>query len=833
VRAKAEPVDPDHWRQIERIYQLALDRPPHEREVFLDSECHGDERLRLELELLLRRTLSAESFLTEPAVEIAAQSIGDAAPAVLPDQIGRYRVTGKLGEGGMGVVYEAVDDRLGRPLALKVIRRETIDNYVARERFWREARLAARISHPHICQIYEVGETDDQLFMTMERLDGESLSVRLDRGAVPLAEAVRIGLEVLGALDSLHACGIVHRDLKPSNIFLTRHGVKLLDFGLARPFVEEVGETNRPLTEPGLIVGTPKYMAPEQLQDGVIDARTDVFTTGAILYEMLAGYAPFEAGTLAATADKILHANPPVLGGSPAIATADRVIHHALAKAPAHRYQSASAMADDLRTVLDSRDDEPRRARAVTRFIVLPFRLLRADPEIDFLTFSLADAIANSLSSLESLVVHSSLAAARFAGDVPNLTAIASELNVDVVLTGTLLRAGEQLRVTVQLVEAPAGTLIWSDSSQIPVGDLFRLQDELSRSIVESLALPLSGRERRALSRDVPSSAQAYEFYLRANQLGHDPASLDIARGLYEQAVQADPHYAPAWARLGQLYRVVGKFRSDPEMLARAEAALNRALELNPDLSIADRGYAQIEIDYGRLQDAMVRLIRRASSRSTDPELFAALVHVCRYCGLLNASLAAHERARRLDPRVRTGVQNTLFLAGEYLRAAAEPGGYAAIGGLALVMAGHPDAIRQLRKDAEKLRVANMTPFADLFDARAAVIEGAASIEVLESATEAVIAGGLRDPEGLYHLARGLAHFGRQDRAVELLADAVERGYFQSFTFSRDAWLDQLRGRTDFREILRKAEQRHQEARAAFIHAGGQALLGAGSESNG
>jgi hypothetical protein len=224
----------------------------------------------------------------------------------------------------------------------------------------------------------------------------------------------------------------------------------------------------------------------------------------------------------------------------------------------------------------------------------------------------------------------------------------------------------------------------------------------------------------------------------------------------------------------------------------------------------------------------MVRLIRRASLHSSDPELFAALVHVWPFEGLS----AAHERARRLDPKVRTSVQYTLFMAGEYLRAAAEPSGYAAIGGLSLVMAEHPDALRQCRKDAEMLRVANMTPFADLFDARIALLEGIGSIAVLQSATDAVIAGGLRDPEGLYHLARGLAHFGRTDRAVEILAEAVDRGYFLSFTFSRDAWLDQLRRRTDFREILMKAEQRHQEARAAFIQAGGPALLGSGSESN-
>jgi serine/threonine protein kinase len=308
-----------------------------------------------------------------------------------PEHIGRFRVTGKLGEGGMGVVYEATDDRLGRAIALKVIRRDAVNDSIARERFWREARVGSRVNHPHICQIYEVGEADHELFMAMERLDGESLATRLDRGALPLADAIRIGLEVLGALEALHACGIIHRDLKPSNIFLTRHGVKLLDFGLARPFVESDAETVRSLTQPGSIVGTPKYMAPEQFQEGVSDARTDVFATGAVLYEMLSGHAPFEANTFAATVSRILHTDPPVLGGSPAIATVDRIVHRALAKAPAQRYPSASAIADDLRRVLESHADDGRAARAVTRLVVLPFRLLRPDAEIDFLASVQAD----------------------------------------------------------------------------------------------------------------------------------------------------------------------------------------------------------------------------------------------------------------------------------------------------------------------------------------------------------------------------------------------------------------------------------------------------------
>jgi tetratricopeptide (TPR) repeat protein len=304
---------------------------------------------------------------------------------------------------------------------------------------------------------------------------------------------------------------------------------------------------------------------------------------------------------------------------------------------------------------------------------------------------------------------------------------------------------------------------------------------------------------------------------------------LDVARDMYLQSVQADPQYAPAWARLGHLYRVTGKFRGEQDTLGRAESALNRALELNPDLSTAERVYAQIEVDYGRAQDAMARLIRRASSRSSDPELFAALVHVCRYCGLLQASLAAHERARRLDPNVRTSVQCTLFMAGDFLRAAAEPGGYAAIGGIALAIAGHPDAIRLCRKEGETLHIAKMTTFAKLFDERAAMLEGTGNIGALQSATEAVIAGGLRDPEGLFMLALGLAHFGGENRAREILADVVERGYFPYDTFTRNPWLDPLRHRTDFLEIVQKAEHRHQEARAVFIQAGGEALLGVGS----
>jgi TolB-like protein len=455
--------------------------------------------------------------------------------------------------------------------------------------------------------------------------------------------------------------------------------------------------------------------------------------------------------------------------------------------------------------------------------MVLPFRLLRPDAEIDFLSFSLADAVTNSLSPLESLVVRSTLAAARFQSAAPDLEAIARDGNVDVVLTGTLLRSGDTLRVSAQLLETPAGTVVWSHSAQVSLGEIFQLQDALARQIVDSLSLPLSGRERRAFGHDVPSSAKAYEFFLRANPLSHDSGSWEVARDLYLQCLQADPNYAPAWARLGRVYHVIGKYRGAPDDYARSESALNRGLELNPDLSIADHFYAQLEVADGRAKSAMVRLVRRASSHGSDPNLFAALVPACRYCGLLQHSLAAYERATRLDPNVRTSVEHTLFLLGEYERCAVEserswaPG---SIWNIALACAGRiAEATRVGQIEAQ--RYAN-TVFGD-----PALVVYAPDRVRLRSAVDALLESGFRDLEGMFYQVIKLAHAGDSDRAVEILDDIVDRGFYPYQTFATHAWLNALRQREDFKTILVKAEHRHRQALASFIDAGGETLLGA------
>jgi serine/threonine protein kinase len=736
--------------------------------------------------------------------------------------IGRYAVTGTLGEGGMGVVYAAYDDRLGRPVAIKMIK-SAIAEPDARDRLRREARSAARLNHPAICQLYEIGEEAGELFLAMELLQGESLAARIARGTMAIPEVGSIAIGMLAGVQALHAEGMIHRDLKPSNIFLTPHGVKLLDFGLTCSTQAAGDETVARLTMPGTVFGTPQYAAPEQLRGEPMDGRVDLFAAGAVIYEMLAGKPPFSGKSAVEVFHAIMYEQPAVLTGGPAVAALDRVVSRALAKRPVDRYQSTEAMAQDLRAAIvlgDSGNVAP--AHRVTRLIVLPFRVLRSDPETDFLAFSLADAVASGLSGLQSLVVRSSLAASRFASDAPDLRAIAAEAEVDAVLVGTLLRAGDQLRVSSQLVEAPAATVLWSNTAQVPVGDLFRLQDELTSRIVESLSLPLTTRERRMLKQDVPASPRAYELYLRANEMSRDTRHWTAALDLYEQCVKEDAHYAPGFVGIGRMHRMIGKYVDGDTAthFAKSEAALIRALDLNPDLSPAENLYAHLEVDLGRAEQSMVRLLRRARERTADPEVFAGLSHSLRYCGLLQASLAAARQARRLDPRIRVSAAHTCFMLGDYEGVIEyEPEGVNYMRNLALMALGRRDealaALDQVDDTLPHLLVFYVNALAHLI--RGEFEQSRESIDKLMN---------IHDPEGQYYAARHLAYLGDVESALSLLHGAVEDGFFCVPALTRDPWLDSLRATAEFAAIMRRAQARHRQAVISFLTAEGDRLLG-------
>jgi DNA-binding winged helix-turn-helix (wHTH) protein/tetratricopeptide (TPR) repeat protein len=458
---------------------------------------------------------------------------------------------------------------------------------------------------------------------------------------------------------------------------------------------------------------------------------------------------------------------------------------------------------------------------AVTRLIVLPFRVLRPDPETEFLAFSLPDALTASLCGLESLVVRSSMAAAGF-GSEADPKRIAAEADIDVIVTGTLLRAGNAVRVTSQLTDASSGTLLWSQTAQAPVGDLFQVQDDLTQRIVASLSLPLTAREQHMLHRDVPASARAYEYFLRGNRLSYDSKQWSLARDLYMRCVEEDPGFAPAWARLGRIHHVMAKYleTGTGEGLGRAEAAFRKALALNPDLAVAHKLFAQFEVDLGRARDAMMRLIERA--QTADPELLAGLVSTCRYCGLLDASLAAHTRALELEPRIRTSVPHTWFLQADHTRVATvKIDEFPYIVPLSMAAIGRrEEALRRLRDLEQSVR----TRLRDFIIAARTLLEGDATESV--AAVGRILASDFRDPEGLFYLARHLAHLNEVGPALELFERVVAGGYFCFPAMAHDPWLDPLRKKPGFTKLLRRAEAQHKEAAAEFERAQGPKLLG-------
>jgi TolB-like protein/thioredoxin-like negative regulator of GroEL len=743
-------------------------------------------------------------------------------------RLAAYEIVALLGSGGMGEVYRARDLRLHRDVALKIIRGTNEDE--SRRRMLREARAAAAVSHPNICQVFEAGEEQGALFITMELLTGETLADRISRGRIPVSEAISLAVETLTALHVIHAQGFIHRDLKPENIFLTPHGIKILDFGLARPASVDAGpsltQTASRLTQVGMTIGTPRYMAPEQIHGLPLDAQTDLFAMGATLYEMLSGRPAFAGSTSVDILHATLHDTPAALGGSRTIESVNRIVQRLIAKNREDRPASASAAAEELRSCLVLGDmDRVAEPRTMSWLIVLPFRVLRADAETDFLGFSLPDAIASSLSGLRSLGVRSTAGAVRFAAGEIDFAQIATDAHVDLVMTGTLLRAGNTIRVTTQLVGAPGGDVLWSHTAQATLHDVFQLQDEVVQRIVSSLSLPLTAREQQLLKHDVPASSVAYEFYLRGNQVQQATlASLEaaaLAKDLYLQSVEADPLYAPSWANLGRCYRVLGKGGGEAaaDHMQRAESCLQRALMLNPQLASATREYAQLESDFGRSKDALARLVTAVRVNDRDPQLWAGLVHACRYCGLLSASINAHERARQLDPAIATSVRHTYFLLGDTERALTGTGRFYFE---AMVLASTGNAEEALDSLRAMERVTRTELLQNLVGSLRLLLEGKREDSL--AASEFCIRH-FPDPEAVFYMARQLAQLGEPARALDVLNEVIDRGFYLSHPLSADPWLAPLRSLPAYEALVERTRRLEQDVALAFMQLGGHDLL--------
>ena len=724
--------------------------------------------------------------------------------------LGPYEVCDLLGAGGMGSVYRARDRRLDRDVALKVISEDIAQDPGMRSRFEREAKAIAALSHPNILSIFDFSNDRDVLYAVTELLRGETLRHRMDRGRLPWREAVDIASAVSAGLAAAHERGVVHRDLKPENIFLTSDGhVKILDFGLAtlRKPAGDNEKTEILATKAGQVVGTVPYMSPEQIRGGNITGQTDLFSLGSTFYEALSGRRPFRGENSMATIASILDDRPAALPDDVPSRVASAVMR-CLEKNPAARFASAT----EFREALSGGGPAVAVRPPDTRVIVLPFRMLRRDEEVDFLAYSLPDAIVASLAGINSMIVRSSLAAQRYASEPLDISRIATEQDVNAILSGSILSLGGRLRVSAQLAEAPSGTVKWSHSAETTLDDIFGLQDDLTRKIVGTLSGSVTESDASALRKDVPRSALGYEFFLRANQQAHEPGGWMLARDLYRRSVEEDPNFAPAWARLGRTLWIISKYTDDAEdNFAMAEQALQRAIELNPDLSIAQRYYAEVEVEREHTIDSLKRLKEGVRQRPNNPDLHAALAKALRYSGLLQESLEEFLRVRELDPHMGTSIAHTYFMMGDYENARRTiHKDIFYLGPLVMAMlGGEKQAVKELRGTMERNPDRQFRAY---HQGLLGALEG--DHEAARRAGNIIVEHN-RDPEALFYVTRSFARIGDVDRALEVL-ERLSRSFFSPFTFEHDPWLEPIRSSPKFAEILRAAKERHAEARRVW-----------------
>ena len=733
----------------------------------------------------------------------------------------------------MGVVYAAHDDALQREVAIKLLRPEVAGRSAAA--LLREARAAARVTHPNVCTIYEVGEHEGTPFLVMELLDGETVAARLARGPLGPFEACAILIPTLEALDALHKEGLVHLDIKPANVFVTSRGVKLVDFGLARgaaPHDQGVTITN---SSAGLLAGTPSYMAPEQVRGGAVDPRTDIFAAGVLLFELVTGERPFRGATFVEILQAVMTEHPPSLTGSAALVAIDRVLQRALAKEPSGRFATAALMAAELRGIAEfPREDVSPQLKRVKRIAVLPFRLLRPDREVEFLRLGLADAVGTSLARLEDVVVRSALALPADLAESLDVQQAGAALDADAVLTGTVLHSGGRVRVSAQLIEVGTGHAKWAEQVDGTLDDLFALQDSLVSTMVTSLLANKRARD----SAEVPRSELAYKLYLQANQLAGQTTTWMAARELYRGSAAADERFAPAWAGLGRLERVLAKYQVDgadvDDGYRVAEEALRRALALSPELPQAHFYYAQLEADTGRTEAALSRLLQRLQVRQTEPEIYAGLVQVCRYCGLLDASVAAHESATALDPGIRTSIGLTRLARFEYdlaLESASRERDDGIRGFILLAMGRREEALQLARRSVAPIsRSDNTEPMRDairfyLEDRRQEALIALHAATGVDPENDRVWPN-FPDGEDSVGIAQMYARLGRDDLALLGLRAGVEKGYFCVSQFDRDPVFDPIRPDAKFQEAMALARRRHQRAAEIFVEEGGPRLLG-------
>ncbi|MBI3447680.1 MAG: protein kinase [Acidobacteria bacterium] len=564
--------------------------------------------------------------------------------------VSHYNVTRELGRGGMGVVYEAEDTRLGRHVALKFLSQEMDQDAQSLERFQREARASSALNHPNICTVHAIEQHERRHFIVMELLEGQTLARMIGRQSFELGPLVEMGIQIADALESAHARGIVHRDIKPANIFVnSRNQVKVLDFGLAkiegsaRPNaapgtdsrMDTVGQVDE-LTKRGVALGTVSYMSPEQARGQLTDARTDLFSLGTVLYQMASGKLSFQGETSAVIFDAILNRDPEPIGKSGASIPPEfgRILGKALEKDRNMRYQTATDLKTDLIRMRRDLDSGRRQAaeigdsrggaerQAPKSIAVLYFENLSGIKEDEYFRDGITEDIITELSKIKGLNIFSRPTVLAYRDKQVTPAQIGQQLRAAYVLAGSLRRAGARLRINAQLVDTHTDFPLWSERYDREMKDVFEVQDEIARKIAEALRITLSPQEQEALAAKPTENLQAYDLFLRGKSYARrlTRQDLEFAAQMLENAVALDPTFALAYAALANVAAQHHyHYGRDPVWMERAQSASSRAVELSADLPEAQ--VAQAWVKYARGQhDEAIAHARAAIDRKRDCE---------------------------------------------------------------------------------------------------------------------------------------------------------------------------------------------------------------------